>query len=583
MLNPISRQNINTTRKNPGVAGVKASSAGKTGQKEAVKASPENREDTVTVNLHLQDPLVEKPQPVEISRGKLNEVLNSERFIISDGERVGFTEEEKLALLDGKSSTFDSRLNVCIHATNVVDFYEKQLGWKLKWPQEYFTHYLGEGDRARKKLSSGKLETRKRERLLEFIKDMNREINPRDGSRVFLNIAPTENSGGPSFNVGKLQATFSPYPAKINHIKKMRPDKDPEAIGHEIGHLVNASIRPGWDEAKYSFDSDFETCALRESFADSTAMIATLMHSHNCEEVLKETGGDLSKSNRASRISEESGGDSMQGYFGSKGVQPNKRYLRDLTNNFKYVERKEAPELGFGSPNAGQLFNNVYSYSGIFSGAVYDIMTGIFEKSGGGEADSLQLSAEKTGKLLAKSVEIAPWFKPDFKRMAKSMLIADQQENNSENLDVLQKVFMDRKILTEADVNDALSEKDNLPDVNLKDIPQDPAKAGELFASKGMVSKGNDATYSLEKIWSNDKGETFMAYSMEKPYNGDLSEVPFSMSVAIMGDICDLTPDLKERSGLVMKFDSTGKLMLSHQEEFHKVDMAQNYLKIQDD
>ena len=580
MINRLNTGHTNISGKPAVSAGISA--AKRTNE---IKADSKVADDMVSVNLHLQDQLVEDPQTVGIPRGKLNEILNSERFLVSDGKQTGFTEEEKLDILGGKSSTFNAKLNVCVHTTGVVNFFEKQLGYKLQWPTEYFHHYLGEGDKARKRLASGGLDERKRERYLDFIKDMNRELAQRDDKRIFLNVAPSDSSGGPSFNAGKLMATFTPYPSRDN-MTVMRPDKDLEAIGHETGHLVHASIRPGWDEAKYSFDADFETCAMREAFADSSAMIYSLQHRHNCEETLKETGGNLKMSSRASRISEEGGGDILKGYFRDRGVPAKERYLRDLVNDYKYVERSEAPELVFGSPNVGQLYNNVYSYSQVMSGAVYDIMTGIFDKASADSSDKAQCltdSADKTGKLLAKSLELAPWWKPDFKTMAKCMLITDQQENKGEHSEILKKVFMDRNILSDKDIKEALTEKDRLPELNLKDLSASLEKAAGKLVSKGLLPRQEGVTYLPGKTYRNDKGETFMSILMEKPFEGDLSEVPFSMSVAIMGDICDLTPDLKERSSIVMKFDNEGKLTYSHREGWSKTDMAQNYLKLQEE
>lgn len=580
MINRLNTGNMDISGKPP--ASAKFSPSRAFNEEKTISTA---RDDLVSVSLHLQDQVVEDPKPVEISRGKLSEILNSERFIVSDGKQTGFTEEEKQTILGGKSSTFNSRLNVCIHTTGVVNFFEKQLGYKLNWHTKYFHHYLGEGDKARKKLNSGGLDERKRERYLEFIKDMNRETALRDDTRIFINIAPSDNSGGPSFNVGKLQTSFNPYPSSRDTITMLRPDKDIEAIGHETGHLIHASLRPGWDEAKYSFEADFETCAIREAFADSSALLYPLQHLHNCKEVIKETNRDLRRSSRASRISEEGGGDILKGYFRDRGVSAKERYLRDLVNDYKYVEYNKSPELVMGTPNVGKLYNNVYSYSQIFSGAIYDIMTGIFDEASVNYTDKAQClkdSAGETGRILAKSLELTPWWKPDFKTMAKCMLIADQQENRGKRSEILKKVFIDRNILTDNDIEEALTEKDRLPDLNLKDIHASPENAAEKLISKGILPMQEGVKYLPGKTYQNDKGETFMSILMEKPFEGDLTEIPFSMSIAIMGDICDLTPDLKERSSLIMKFDHEGILVYSHREDWSKTDMAQNYLRLKD-
>ncbi|MDQ7824279.1 MAG: hypothetical protein RDV48_15870 [Candidatus Eremiobacteraeota bacterium] len=535
----------------------------------------------VPVRIRHHDQSVEEPHVAAIPRKRIESILNNERFLVSDGESVGFTAEERRAILESSIPPFNAKLNVCLHAESAVSLYEGLLGRHLPWPTGFFTHYLGETQQARELMTASPEDQEKATRYEQFISDLSRsnEAYRQDGTRVFINIAPAGHPAMPTFNAARLEISMAPYPYRQNIIEMERPFEDRDSVAHETGHLVNAALRPGWDEAKYSFDSDFEVCALREVFGDLTALFTALGDIETCREVLDETGGDVTRSNRASRISER-GGDSLYfRYFDGTGTPRNERYLRNLANDFRYVPHGEAEPFSIGTAPVGSLYDDVYSFSQVFSGAVYDLMTALYLNSGGG-AEALKKSALKAAELFSRAVEISPWWKPDFSTLAECMLEADMMDSGGKNLALMKEVFQKRSLLTDERIARAGQSLRELPSLNIKEISQAPRDAAKILASQGMLpgDEGLEVTQLFRH--SNAVGETFIACSFEKPFKGAVDETPLDLSTAILSDICDLTPDIRERGSLILKFDKEGKLVYRRSEGYHKADMAQHYLKI---
>ncbi|GEM_PF-1551547 len=541
-------------------------------------------DETVPITLRLQSSVVEGDTTVLYSRKKLEEILENRRFLISDEQGPGFSGEEKEEILSGSQKAFNNKLNVAVQADEIISMYENLLGGPLQWPSAYFAHYVRETDYAREKIASEVPDQALREKYESFIRDLSRsnESYRHDNTRVFITIGGGEERM-PTFNVGRLEVNLTPYPSRKTAITTIYPAAESDSLAHELGHLCHASLRPGWDESKYNSPGDFETCALREAFADLTALFHSLGSSDERQKVLEETGGDVTKSSRATRISEEGGGDMLYRYFDEKGTPPAKRFLRELANDFVYTRIEEAPPCNPGEPSVEALSRDIYSYSQVFSGAVYDIITALHKKllEQGMESNRALGEASATAaELLARSIEISPWWKPDFKAMAQCMLHTDRTEHNGGCRDILEDVFCTRNILSADDIRTMEETQSRLPAMTLKDIPSAPEDALRYLISKGLANDEKGESCSVVGVRKTGRGETVVVYSFEKPFNGDTSELPFDLSTAYYADICDLTPDVREKSGLVMKFDARGKLVYAQKESFHPFDRSQHYLTL---
>jgi hypothetical protein len=552
----------------------------------AVIQGEQEREELVPVRLQLRATAVEESREVPVPAKNLESALDSRRFLVIGEQGRGFTEEEKLSILGGKSSTFDARLNVCIHAQNVIEMFEGAMGTSLEWPTKLYHHYQNEAAYARQEIEGGKREEKVQEKFIGFVKDHGREPGDVEDSRVFINISPGDDSRKPSFSVSRLMVNLSPFPAKPSGVKMLHPHTDTDTVAHEVGHLGNACIRPGWSETSPSAQADLETKALQEAFADLSAMFYALKDRHNCEEALKETEGDLSKSSRISRIAEDDGADVNYSYFSQNWTSPDKRFLRDLANGLAYVPPEEAPPLPWGQPNVGGLYRDYYSYSQVFSGAIYDVTAGMFEKEAQSSPDkalALMKAGEQAQRIFTRSVELSPWWKPDLKTMARCLLQADMLETGGQNGGVIRQVMQERKLMSAEEADAALKDMKNLPRLNVDQLSQDTNRAMALLSEKGLLDSGDGATLSLEKKYQNDKGETTAIYTMERPPQGPVTEQPFDLGMLVMSDAIDFTPRLSERGSLVMRFDSDGNLIYRHREDFQQNDASLSYLKLNRD
>jgi len=549
--------------------------------------TPVDPADTVPALMKFQGPSVDEGCSVLIPRTMLDRIFRNDRFVVVDGKGAGFSPDEQRAILCGSNRAFNVKLNVAVQAQQIIGMHERLLDYSLPWPKDYFTYYLNETDYARQKAALPETDGQIKEKLGTFAGDLSRsmELYRTDHTKVFINMAPTGEARMPAFNVGKLEVTLSPYPSRKNLVSTIHPEEESDSLAHELGHLSHAAIRPGWDESKYGASSDFETCALRESFGDLTALFHALSSRHIRTRVLEETGGNLALSNCASRICEDGGGDMLSGYFNSLGTPPAERYLRDLVNDFTYREREEAPSLSAGEPNVGQLYNDVYSYSQIFSGAVYDIMAAIYRQVSEQMTDrekALGTAADETARLLDKGTELSPWWKPDFKSLARCMITIDLQDNGGKYGAVLKDAFTRRNILSPGEIEALGIELSTLPYLEKEELPGPPGEVRKTLLSRGLLEEESDSesTITLQNSRTNGRGETILAFSLEKPFKGDAAELPFDLSTAYYADICDLTPDVQDRASLVMKFDSNGKLMAVSREGYHHNDRAQNHLRL---
>jgi len=536
--------------------------------------------ETVELKLRYQSSIVEDDMTVPISRKKLEEIMEGSRLVVADEKGPGFSPEERKAILSGSQQSFSSKLNTAVQADQIVSMYESLLGEPLEWPTAYFTHYAGETDYAREKIAAGVSDQALKEKYESFISDLSRSIESyrHDDRKVFITIWGGEERM-PAFNAGRLEVNLTPYPSRQTGITTIHPADESDSLAHELGHLCHAGLRPGWDESKYSSPTDFETCAIREAFADLTALFHALGSADERQKVLLETGGDLTKSSRATRICEEGGGDMLYRHFDEHGTPPEKRFLRDINNNFVYVDRNDAAPCVPGQPAIGTLCNDVYSYSQIFSGAVYDIITALHEKlvaQGMESGRALGEASRAAAGLLTESVEISPWWKPDFKSMAQCML----ETGNAQMREIAGDVFRKRNILSDDDIRVSADIRSHLPDLTLKDIPETPEDAYRYLVSRGLADGEKDAVCAAHSVRRTRGGETIVVYSLEKPFKGDPAELPFDMSTAYYADICDLTPDVRVKSSVVLKFDRSGSLIYAGREGFHPFDRSQHYLTL---
>lgn len=212
-----------------------------------------------------------------------------------------------------------------------------------------------------------------------------------------------------------------------------------DIIAHECGHAILDAQHPEYWDSLLS-----ETAAFHEAFSDFSALLLALDSPHLRAWVLAETDGDLAKSNTATRLAEQMARGLFDSGYTHAVVSPNT--LRDLVNPFRYRDPSKLP----ARVPATRLSSGSHNFSRIFSGALYEVLVGIYEtlhREGRAPDDALAEARAITGHLVAQGVLLAPKGDALFKTLAVALLTASVQNFEGKYFPVLKRAFVKRRLL----------------------------------------------------------------------------------------------------------------------------------------
>jgi hypothetical protein len=173
-----------------------------------------------------------------------------------------------------------------------------------------------------------------------------------------------------------------------------------DIVAHELGHaLLDAQRRDFWSVQA------LEIWSFHEAYADITAVVTLLQHKKIREQVIKETGGDLRKSNVASKLAEQVGIAIYHLENGKGGYY--KDCLRDAAIKFAY---KHPGNLPRNAPH-NKLCAECHSFGRVFLSAWYEILVGFYElnkKAGQRDVVALKNACDTAFSYLLKAVVRAP-------------------------------------------------------------------------------------------------------------------------------------------------------------------------------
>lgn len=289
---------------------------------------------------------------------------------------------------------------------------------------------------------------------------------------------------------GSTNYFFADAPA-LGHTVKTASSRD--IVSHETGHAVLDGMKPG-----FMSGFDRETSAFHEAFGDCSAMLATLQDPEQVQRILEQTGGDLRQQNELAHLAEEFG--MARKLANQDPSDDNKPWLRNSLNKFTYVD----PEtLGDDRGDDDTLGGEIHSFGRLFAGAFYDCLEAAYkyglQEQGLAPAEALKFAADTMGPLLARSVDLAPANRGHFKDIGLGMIAADQELNGGKLGAQIQKVFMDRKIITEEDVQSEQQRKSQLPDLSVDRDFASPTEAA-AFVSARAEQLGLPAGVQLETV-----------------------------------------------------------------------------------
>ncbi|MBS2036090.1 hypothetical protein JST97_13965 [bacterium] len=224
-----------------------------------------------------------------------------------------------------------------------------------------------------------------------------------------------------------------------------------DIVSHEVGHALLDAIRP-----EYMNNWGPEPGAFHEAFGDMMSIHMALRNDRVVDELVKQTGGDLSKPNLVAQMAEELG----TGINNTPGErQTGGGYLRDANNTFKWQDPSKLPDEK-GGP--GQLGWGKHSFSRVWTGAHFDLLKAMVKERMDGGMDPKQAilqSNDELFKMLANMILEAPHAKFGYRDMAIAFIQSDKMHNDGKRADLIQKVFTARDILP-ADLPAELLEKD---------------------------------------------------------------------------------------------------------------------------
>ncbi|MCI0477189.1 MAG: hypothetical protein L0Y55_13150, partial [Anaerolineales bacterium] len=175
-----------------------------------------------------------------------------------------------------------------------------------------------------------------------------------------------------------------------------------DVISHECGHAVLDAHHPEYWDSLLS-----ETGAFHEAFGDISALLSALDSPRVRALVLAENRGDLRRSNAVTRLAEQLARGLFDAGYADAVVSADA--LRDVANKLKYRDPDTLP----ARTPAARLSSESHNFSRIFSGALYDILVGIYEKSRKENAAlapdaALAQARSDAGHLIAQGLMLAP-------------------------------------------------------------------------------------------------------------------------------------------------------------------------------
>jgi len=251
-----------------------------------------------------------------------------------------------------------------------------------------------------------------------------------------LKIVPRAGEMLNAYYDGKNLKFFYQFDKKAKKVIYLADSVD--IVAHELGHAVLDAMRPDFWSSQA-----LEIWGFHEAFADITAVVTVMLQDEMIEYALKETGGDLRKSNVISKLAEEVGDTIYNMTGGRGGYKPGE--MRNAINEFKYTPPEKLP---YDAPH-DKLGGECHSFGRLMLAAWYDIFVEIQrqEKRGGKKCLDAAITARDVSyKYLMKAVKMAPNSVRLYNGVAKAMLAVDRM-HGSPYKQAIGGVFQKRRII----------------------------------------------------------------------------------------------------------------------------------------
>lgn len=243
-----------------------------------------------------------------------------------------------------------------------------------------------------------------------------------------------------------LNAYYQPSEGNVNFFHSTDPvtkqviysGDSGEVVSHETGHAILDSMRPSY---MYNWRSDVG--AFHESFGDMLALLMSVQDDRTLAKVLEQTGADMTRENVTARLGEElgvtinhtAGRDATGGDF-----------TRNAINKFTWKDPKTL-EKNPKDPN--QLGSEVHNFSRLWTGAFYDVFTGLVNENraqGLEPAAAIREASSEGLRMLGRLLEASPKLDFTYRKMAE-VFVASDKAAGGKHVDLITSVYKAREIL----------------------------------------------------------------------------------------------------------------------------------------
>jgi hypothetical protein len=280
-----------------------------------------------------------------------------------------------------------------------------------------------------------------------------------------------------------------------------------DIVTHETAHAVLDGLRDLHNE---SFG--LGPRAFHESFGDITAMLVGLHDDTLVRRLLKLTDGDLQTSNFITEVAE----------YLARETSSNPHYTREhtiyLRNAFNKLEAISFDRLTYlPDQTETELSRQEHNYSRLFTGAIYDLLVGIYEHKCDHDSHSplaLHRARDVVGHLLVMAIELGPAGEFDFIDIARAFLSADSILYDGLYRAIITDVFASRKILSQDEANAHLDTLQNLPLLKLPQSLNTSLSAVRFLEDEILPALSITPEYELMPMatYRNAEGYAFMTF-----------------------------------------------------------------------
>ena len=302
------------------------------------------------------------------------------------------------------------------------------------------------------------------------------------------------------YDRNSLKFFYYKSPKKVVYACETTP-----VVCHEFGHAFLDTIRPDFWSSQ-----SLEVWAYHESFGDISSIISSLQSDEMINEAIRETNGDMLKSNVITKIGAEMGRtyyDILNNKNGNKNGVP-QDCLRDASVVYKYVKPETLPKEG----RDDVLVYESHNFSRVFTGAFYEICIKLAHKvlNDGICKDlpqSVKFSRDICTRYLLKATVSVPLTSKLFEALAKHMLLADKNEG-SKYQEVIKQVFLERNIISDgimmldsktlSDVKRDLKEAYTLESFDSEKVIKTMSRTTIKILDKRVLGLNNNHLYGLQ-------------------------------------------------------------------------------------